>query len=651
MPTPKILLIDYDPVTVEFTRTSLTQAGFQVEVAADGVAGLEAFGSLHPDLVVVEAMLPKKHGFEVCQEIKSSEAGQSIPVVITTASYSGRKYRSEALSTYLCDEYLEKPIGKGRLLSVCRELLSIDPSAMTQADDSQTAQPEFSDRREADSLPDLTEMSDDELSARLDDLVHATEDETPGETGAAVQQVRAEMVEDGSVTEASHETVPQLAQVTEEDIVDCLDSALVRSPGTDDLFEVHPAPVPSPTPAAAATPTAKTVVEPTPVPRPAPKKAAEPPASRPVAVAAKQIADPVTTLEKPEPRPPAPARKTKEISERRSETAGEIAAKIALGKPTATATASRPARPARTKWAVIAAGLILLTAAAGTGWYFTRPATSAPTQPAASAPSKRIASTPRNTPQQPVGDSTTSVPDRSTMLPVDPNYNPGPIDNLAGRMKQTAAVDARTAPPETKPATAKREAAPPEPTSRQTIPVVAANPTESPVGQPASASPETTTPPAVVQDAEASTVAAELVVPSQAPTRFEARRLPNGASKGSTLQPVSATPEPALIPALPLAAGALVEFAQLDVAPRPLKQTMPEYHPQARLKGQEGVVRFELLVNHEGKVEDARLVEGIPGSRLNDAALREARGWTYRPAFKDGVPVRTWVRAQVEFRL
>lgn len=105
-----ILVVDYDPKNNERTQTLLEGAGYRVHIAKDGVAALEQFRSLEPDLCLIEAMLPKKHGFEVCQEIKKSPEGKQVPVLLITAVYKGRKYRSQAVHLYGCDEYLEKPI-------------------------------------------------------------------------------------------------------------------------------------------------------------------------------------------------------------------------------------------------------------------------------------------------------------------------------------------------------------------------------------------------------------------------------------------------------------------------------------------------------------------------------------------------------------
>jgi len=125
-----ILLVDYEPRSVEQLRAVLEQAGYRVDVAKDGVAGAERFHSLKPDLALLEAMLPKKHGFELCQELKRTPHGRMTPIVIITGVYKGRKYRAQAMHQYGCDAFLEKPITAEQLLETLGRFL--DRTAMTR---------------------------------------------------------------------------------------------------------------------------------------------------------------------------------------------------------------------------------------------------------------------------------------------------------------------------------------------------------------------------------------------------------------------------------------------------------------------------------------------------------------------------------------
>jgi len=139
MPNYTILIIDYDPRSIEALEAPLARAGFRVEVAHDGLAGVRRFHEIHPDVTLIEAMIPKKHGFEVCEELKASPHGQSAAVFIVTSVYKGRRYRYQAKKQHGCDEFLEKPVSPDELLEAVKKYVSPpDPQALglvTDADD------------------------------------------------------------------------------------------------------------------------------------------------------------------------------------------------------------------------------------------------------------------------------------------------------------------------------------------------------------------------------------------------------------------------------------------------------------------------------------------------------------------------------------
>src|SRR4030066_1768076 len=112
----KILVIDYDQSSLVSLQGILIEEGYQVVVAGDGQAGWEKFNRESPDLVLLEAMLPKVHGFELCQRI-TSERNSQAPVFIMTGVYKDRVYRTEALRTYGASEYFEKPLRMAELLA------------------------------------------------------------------------------------------------------------------------------------------------------------------------------------------------------------------------------------------------------------------------------------------------------------------------------------------------------------------------------------------------------------------------------------------------------------------------------------------------------------------------------------------------------
>ena len=120
----KVLIIDYEPRGIKQLSEALKGDNFEITLAKDGLSGLEVFNELQPDLVVIEAMLPKRHGFEVCEEIKGTEFGRTIPVIVVSSVYKGRKYRSLAIHHHGADEFLEKPVDPDQLLDTVERLLA-----------------------------------------------------------------------------------------------------------------------------------------------------------------------------------------------------------------------------------------------------------------------------------------------------------------------------------------------------------------------------------------------------------------------------------------------------------------------------------------------------------------------------------------------
>jgi TonB family protein len=112
--------------------------------------------------------------------------------------------------------------------------------------------------------------------------------------------------------------------------------------------------------------------------------------------------------------------------------------------------------------------------------------------------------------------------------------------------------------------------------------------------------------------------------------------------------PPSTTIPPGPAPARP---GSLVDFADPRLTPPViLRKRMPEYPEIARLVRASGVVELRALVDESGRVVDVTIVRSTrPGVRFEEAAARAVRGWLYRPATKDGVPVRVWVPVEVRF--
>src|SRR5271163_3444930 len=81
----RVLLIEDDRDIVELVRYNLEREGFQVQAATDGSSGLAQLRKTPPDLLLLDLMLPKLSGLEICKEIRREESLNRLPVLMLTA--------------------------------------------------------------------------------------------------------------------------------------------------------------------------------------------------------------------------------------------------------------------------------------------------------------------------------------------------------------------------------------------------------------------------------------------------------------------------------------------------------------------------------------------------------------------------------------
>jgi CheY-like chemotaxis protein len=108
-PRGRILVVDDEPEIRGLLLRALSARGYDVETAADGAEALEQVRRSPPALVLLDAMLPKVHGFEVARRLRSDPATRGVPVVMMTAIYRGWRFAQDAREAYGAQDYIEKP--------------------------------------------------------------------------------------------------------------------------------------------------------------------------------------------------------------------------------------------------------------------------------------------------------------------------------------------------------------------------------------------------------------------------------------------------------------------------------------------------------------------------------------------------------------
>ena len=124
----KILVVDDETDIRETIRGRLIREGYEVVTAADGDEALVKFQQTKPDIVLLDLMMPKRNGFEVLHEIRTSYTDKWRPIIIVSAKddlESTKKcYKMEA------DHYLIKPCTMEQVLHGIRTMISLIPQRL-----------------------------------------------------------------------------------------------------------------------------------------------------------------------------------------------------------------------------------------------------------------------------------------------------------------------------------------------------------------------------------------------------------------------------------------------------------------------------------------------------------------------------------------
>jgi CheY-like chemotaxis protein len=123
---PLVLVVDDDPDLVEMLSMKLESENFRVATAYDGVEAWDRIKEEKPALVLLDVMMPKKHGYTVCDEIKGDPQYQDIVVILLTAvasAVTSTTYTHKDGMTTLADDYIAKPIDMDNLMDIVKSYL------------------------------------------------------------------------------------------------------------------------------------------------------------------------------------------------------------------------------------------------------------------------------------------------------------------------------------------------------------------------------------------------------------------------------------------------------------------------------------------------------------------------------------------------
>ncbi|MEN8244294.1 MAG: response regulator [Thermodesulfobacteriota bacterium] len=124
----RILVVDDEPDFCLIVQGQLEKEGFEVDVAYNGVEGLERVQENPPDAIVLDVMMPEKDGYEVCKELKDDDKFCDIPVLLLTAVASHvtstRYSHADGMATE-ADDYIAKPASAEEISQSLKRMLRI----------------------------------------------------------------------------------------------------------------------------------------------------------------------------------------------------------------------------------------------------------------------------------------------------------------------------------------------------------------------------------------------------------------------------------------------------------------------------------------------------------------------------------------------
>ena len=119
----KVLVVDDNPQNTELVQAYLESLPVEIATAVDGVDAMAQAERFKPDLILLDVMMPRMSGFEVCQKVKQNPDLRDTVVIMVTALHEVGDF--ERAVECGCDDFLTKPVNKLELLTRVRSLLRV----------------------------------------------------------------------------------------------------------------------------------------------------------------------------------------------------------------------------------------------------------------------------------------------------------------------------------------------------------------------------------------------------------------------------------------------------------------------------------------------------------------------------------------------
>jgi len=117
----KILIVDDEKQIARMLKIRMESMGYEADVAHDGVEGLEKAQQYKPDLIILDVMMPKMDGFEVCRKLKEDPVFKSTPIIMLSVKAEEKANDLGVLAG--ADDYMPKPFEPEILMAKIRKLL------------------------------------------------------------------------------------------------------------------------------------------------------------------------------------------------------------------------------------------------------------------------------------------------------------------------------------------------------------------------------------------------------------------------------------------------------------------------------------------------------------------------------------------------